>query len=112
MTALAQERSAADREFQSWKDHIALTIHRSFEKYLRNVTGLPRANAVVEITVKPNGEIIGTRMYKPSGIDKLDRATQLIVMSAGPFRPAPASRQRSGPIKFTVPVRYNNNPWR
>ena len=111
MTALAQDRSAADRDYEAWKDHIVLTIRRTFEKAMRNVAGLPRARSVVQIVVKPNGEIVSTRMHKPSGIDKLDHATQVIIKSAGPFRPAPASYQRSEPATFMLPIDYNKNPF-
>lgn len=86
--AAAREASAAAaKSRRDWEAQIAAKV-RSRVRLPDNLTGNPEA--VFEVTLLPNMEVLTVKLVRPSGVPAYDEAAERAINAASPFPPPPA----------------------
>lgn len=86
--AAAREASSASaKSRRDWEAQIAAKV-RSRVRLPDNLTGNPEA--IFEVTLLPNMEVLNVKLVTPSGVPAYDQAAERAINAASPFPPPPA----------------------
>ena len=101
--AARDSASLAERTRRGWEAQIAAKV-RSRVRLPDNLTGNPEA--VFEVSLLPNMEILSVKLVKSSGIPAYDEAAERAINASSPLPPPPAGVEPGRVLRF--PLRPKN----
>ncbi len=101
--AARDSASLAERTRRGWEAQIAAKV-RSRVRLPDNLTGNPEA--VFEVSLLPNMEILSVKLVKSSGIPAYDEAAERAINASSPLPPPPAGVEPGRVLRF--PFRPKN----